>query len=70
VIGLNRGVDIISDYFANNDRIALAGGLRFTDLSFVEEGNSILVRAGETPIARLQGIPALQFVNSQDFILV
>ena len=70
VIGLNRGLDSISDYFANNDRIALAGGLRFTDLSFVEEGNSILVRAGETPIARLQGIPALQFVNSQDFISV
>ncbi len=67
VIGQNRGVDTITDYFGNNDRIALADGLRFADLNFAEVEGSIDIRVGTQTIARLQGIPALQFVNGQDF---
>lgn len=67
VIGRNRGLDTITDYFGNSDRIALADGLRFTDLSFAEVEGSIEIRVGAETIARLQNIPALQFVNGQDF---
>lgn len=70
VIGLNRGVDTIVDYFGGSDRIGLAEGLKLSDLNFVEIDGSIDIRVDTTVIARLQNIPSLAFVNGADFISV
>ena len=67
VIALGDGVDTIRDFARGTDKIGLAEGLTFDDLSFSRTRGQTLVSAGDELLVRVNGTAAL---TSADFVAI
>lgn len=65
ILAAEEGTDLILDFVAGEDQIALSGGLAFSDLSF--QGDSILLADQE--LASLNGVDTTTLTDS-DFISI
>lgn len=66
VLTLNQGRDTIRDFQDGQDQIGLRGGLRFDQLTFVQQGNSTLIQVGTIALATVNVAPG--GLSSSDFI--
>ncbi|MBI4781576.1 MAG: hypothetical protein HY785_09630 [Oscillatoriophycideae cyanobacterium NC_groundwater_1537_Pr4_S-0.65um_50_18] len=69
VLRRREGRDTIVDFQNGSDRLALAGGLRFSDLTITASGRNTLIRAGSDQLALLQSISVGQ-ITSADFVSI
>jgi hypothetical protein len=63
------GTDRILDFKDRQDRLGLAGGITFGQLSFSQRGNNLLIRAGNDSLALLSGVNRNQ-ITQADFTTI
>jgi Ca2+-binding RTX toxin-like protein len=63
------GTDRILDFKDKQDRLGLAGGITFDQLSFARRGNNLLVSAGNDALALLSGVNRNQ-ITQADFTTI
>ena len=70
VLRAGEGNDVISDYFDEIDRFVLGGGLKFDDLTIVQNINNTQIQINGTNevLATLNSVTA-NFLNADDFIV-
>jgi Ca2+-binding RTX toxin-like protein len=56
VLAFNQGKDLIRDFQIGEDKLGLAGTLRFDQLNFVQEGQSALIAFGRDVLAQLNNV--------------
>jgi Ca2+-binding RTX toxin-like protein len=68
VFALERGPgrDVIKDFRDRQDKLGLTGGMSFRDLTITQRGSSVVIRAGNDPLAILTGVRANQ-ITAADF---
>ncbi|MBW4662083.1 MAG: hypothetical protein KME15_25790 [Drouetiella hepatica Uher 2000/2452] len=66
VIGRGLGRDLIQDFKDKQDKLALAGGLKFKDLNILQRGKSTLIRADREELAFLNNLKA-NLITAADF---
>lgn len=70
VLRAGDGVDIINGFRLGQTSFELAGGLRFSDLSFVQGSGLTEIRTGSTTLAQVKWIQASALNNSANFTVV
>ena len=67
VLATKKGLDIIMDFKSGVDKFSLAGALTFGSLTFDQQGENALIKAGDTKIAELQFADASS-ITAADFV--
>jgi Ca2+-binding RTX toxin-like protein len=69
VLSAKNGLAIIADFEDGRDRLGLANGLRFKDLTISDDRNGVLISRGNTELALLNGVEANQ-LTARDVISI
>ncbi|NEQ98546.1 MAG: hypothetical protein F6K30_17800 [Cyanothece sp. SIO2G6] len=67
VLEQKSGRDTFRDFQDKQDRLGLSNGLEFDDLTFTDQGNNVLVKAGNKTLALIRGTNADQLTEA-DFV--
>jgi hypothetical protein len=69
VLGIDRGLDIVSDFIQGQDLLGLSGGLTFGQLEISQNNNNVLIKskANGVAIATFRGVNISQ-IGASDFI--